>query len=65
MVVVDNKIAPTFENIILDHVKSGIIIHTDCWKGYSNVGNLGFTHNTVNHYLFYKDPVTVVHTNFI
>ena len=65
MVVVDDKTAPTLEKIILDHVESGSIFHTDCWKGYSNVGNLGFTHNTVNHSLFYKDPVTGVHTNSI
>ena len=65
MVVIDDKTAPSLKKIILDHVKSGCIIHTYCCKGYSNVGNLGFTHKKVNNYLLYRNPVTGVNTNSI
>ncbi|VDO93287.1 unnamed protein product [Heligmosomoides polygyrus] len=41
--------AATLEAIISRHVIPGTTIHTDCWKGYSNLENLGYIHKTVNH----------------
>lgn len=61
---VENRQASTLEEIIQEHVLPGSIIHTDLWKGYSNLqSNLNFIHKTVNHSKFFKDPITNVHIN--
>ena len=50
--------------IIVDNVAPGSIIHTDGWKGYSNLSELGYKHITVNHNAKqYKDPNTGACTN--
>lgn len=41
------------------------IIYTHCWKGYSEVGVLGYQHKTVNHSKRFVDPILRVHTNTI
>lgn len=41
--------ATTLRDIIKRHVLPGSVIHTDSWKGYSHLDNLGYTHRTVNH----------------
>jgi len=33
---------------ILDSVKSGSIIRTDCWRGYSQLASLGYKHEKIN-----------------
>lgn len=35
--------------LIQKHVEVGTEIHTDCWKGYINLEEHGYTHKTVNH----------------
>lgn len=57
--------ANTLRNIIYNHVEEGSIIHTDCWRGYANLVELGFEHYTVNHSNYFVDPFTGVNTQLI
>src|SRR5271154_6981704 len=63
--VVKNRSAATLREIIARRVKPGSIIHTDLWRGYSNLEEFSVTHETVNHSLHFKDPITGIHTNTI
>ena len=49
--------------LILKHVLPGTIIRTDLWRAYGSLTDHGFTHETVNHSIHFKDPVTNVHTS--
>jgi transposase-like protein len=64
---VEEHSAATLHAAIVEHVRPGSIIHTDMWKGYDGLNELGqsFEHRTVNHSENYKDPETGVHTNGI
>lgn len=65
-VAVEKRDALTLENIIAEHVFPGSIVHTDLWRGYSNLeAGLGLLHRTVNHSQCFVDPITGVHTNTI
>lgn len=64
-VPVQDRSAQTLEHLILRHVTPGSIIHTDLWRGYLNLSQLGFQHLTVNHSQCFKNPLTGVHTNTI
>ena len=44
-------------------VLPGTAIYTDGWRAYQQLPDLGYTHSWVNHTLYFKDPVTSVHTN--
>ena len=44
-------------------VLPGTTIYTDVWRAYQQLPDLGYTHSWVNHTLYFKDPVTGVHTN--
>ena len=44
-------------------VLPGTTIYTDGWRAYKQLPDLGYTHSWVNHTLYFKDPVTGVHTN--
>jgi len=50
--------------LIRKHVYPGTTIRTDCWRTY-DFSNDDYIHETVNHTLYYKDPITGVHTNDI
>lgn len=62
---VADRSAETLRDIIQRHVRPGSIVYTDLWRGYCNLGELGVTHQTVNHSVHFRDPVTGVHTNTI
>ena len=64
---VSDRSAPTLRSLIEKHVLPGSIIYTDKWAGYrtKDLKALGMTHDTVNHKLYFKDPVTGVCTNTI
>ena len=51
--------------IIQRWVLPGTTIYTDGWKAYQSIPAItgGYSHSWVNHTLYFKDPVTGVHTN--
>ena len=57
--------AETLLPLIQKHIAPGTTIHSDCWKAYGSLEELGYKHYTVNHSEHYKDPETGVHTNNI
>ena len=67
VVSVADRSAPTLEAIIQQYVKPGSCLYSDMWKGYRTwaLNDLGILHRTVNHTLFFKDPLTGIHTNTI
>ena len=44
MVLVHNRKQSTLLPIIQKWIKPGSIIHSDCWKAYSKLSKLGYTH---------------------
>ena len=65
LVQVDDRKLKTLNDIIISYVDPNSEIRTDKWNGYSNLKDHFSSHETVNHSLYYKDPVTNVHTNTI
>ncbi|KAG1147461.1 hypothetical protein G6F37_008807 [Rhizopus arrhizus] len=63
--VVNNRNTETMDTIIQNFVADGSIVHTDCWRAYENMVNLGMNliHRTVNHSVTFRDGD--VHTNTI
>ena len=51
--------------IIQKWIKPGSIIHSDCWKAYSKLSKLGYTHVTVNHSKEFKNLESAACTNCI
>ena len=49
MIPVNNRKESTLIPIIKKWITPGTIIHSDCWKAYSKLSALGYTHVTVNH----------------
>ena len=65
MVKVEERSADLLTSISSRHVRPGSIIHTDMWKGYSKLNDVGYDHLIINHSQTFKGPVTGVHTNTI
>lgn len=66
VVAVDTRDSDTLQKVIHDHVRSGSIIYTDRWKGYSWIYERPYyEHETVNHSVTFKDEITGVHTNTV
>ena len=66
MQIVERRNAETLLPIIQRHVRLGTLVYSDQWAAYNNVGNIpGLQHQTVNHSLFFVDPITGVHTQNI
>lgn len=56
----------TLMQILAEHILPGSIVYSDLWRGYINMENiLPVQHQTINHSLFFCDPITGVHTNTI
>ena len=49
MIPVANRKVATLEKLIKKWIKPGSTIHSDCWKAYSKLSQIGYTHVTVNH----------------
>lgn len=65
MVPVDDRKKDTLLKLIKKHIKVGSIIQSDCWKAYKQLPKMGYTHVTVNHSKYFKDPKTGACTNRI
>jgi len=65
VVRVEDRSADTLEHVIRQFVRSGSIVYTDCWKGYTCLKDMDVQHCTVNHSKYFRDPETQVHTNTI
>jgi transposase-like protein len=66
VVALKDRTADTLLAIVRKHVANGSIVHTDLFKSYAKLEEVtGLKHKTVNHSLFFKDPVTGVHTNTV
>lgn len=68
LVHVAQRNAITLQRIIQQHVREGSIvcmyIQTYGEAGYNGLeDNLGLEHHTVNHSLWFRDPITGIHTN--
>ena len=55
----------TLLGLVTKHVKPGTTIHTDCWRAYNGLVELGYPHYTVNHSKNFVDPETGCHTQMI
>ena len=53
--VIDGRSAATLLPIINHHVRRGTTVTTDGWRGYQQ---LRFRYRTVNHSLYFVDPIT-------
>jgi transposase-like protein len=57
MCVVSNRKASTLLPIIRSVILPGTTVHNDEWSSYTSLSNNG----TVNHSLYFKDPITGIH----
>jgi transposase-like protein len=48
MKVVENASSPTLFTFVINAVAEGAIVHTDAWKGYSRLEELGYEHHPLN-----------------
>jgi transposase-like protein len=55
----------TLLEVIHRRIRPLKIIHSDMWKGYTNLGKVGYYHCTVNHTINFVDPDTLTHTQKI
>ena len=65
MVPVAKRDAQTLLPIISEWIAKGSIIHSDCWKVYSQLKNMGYHHVTVNHSKKFVNPKNAACTNSI
>lgn len=65
MVPVANRKKTTLLPLIEKWIAKGSVIHSDCWKAYSDIPKLGYTHLTVNHSKEFKNKETGACTNSI
>jgi transposase-like protein len=62
---VENRSAETLVPIIQRYIRPGSIIHSDMWRSYAGLRDLGYEHYTVNHSEHFVDPDSYACTNTI
>ena len=65
MVPVPDRKKATLIPLIEKYIKKGSIIHSDCWRSYHCLKDIGYTHKTVNHSKTFKNYRTGACTNKI
>lgn len=65
MIPVHNRKEVTLLPLIQKWIKPGSIIHSDCWKAYTNLAKKGYHHITVNHSKEFINTETGACTNGI
>lgn len=63
--VVQNRSAAVLLPIVQRVCRAGSIIVSDQWRSYNNIDSLGFEHRTVNHSLYFVEPITNTNTQTI
>jgi transposase-like protein len=63
LIPLPDRSAATLTRLIAQHVRQGSTIHTDGWRGYSDLSAMGYTHLVVNHSKTFKDSSTGACTN--
>ncbi|RWS19021.1 uncharacterized protein B4U80_00420, partial [Leptotrombidium deliense] len=63
--VVADRTKATLLPLIDKWIEKGTTIYSDQWSSYRTLSLRGYTHMTVNHKNYFKDPETGVHTNSI
>ena len=54
--LVPDRSEDTLVRVLLENVFTGTTIMSDCWRGYQNLSEFGFHHETVNHSRNFLDP---------
>ena len=65
LVPVKDRKANTLIPLLKKYINSESDIHSDCFKSYTNLNQNFKNHQTVNHSLWFVDPVSGIHTNTI
>ena len=65
LLAIDDRAKSTLAEKITSKIEKQSILYTDCWKGYSGIDRMGFTHQKENHGLHFVDNETGTHTNTI
>ena len=65
MVPVESRDSSTLLPLIEKYIAKGSIIHSDCWKSYSQLSKMGYEHVTVNHSKQFINKETAACTNCI
>lgn len=64
--VVQDRSESTIVGVLGRHIAKGSIVWTDKWKGYFNLSRIfSVQHETVNHTISFKDPLTGINTNTV
>jgi hypothetical protein len=63
VVAVENRSRETPLNIIRERILPGTIIVSYLWASYSTINDNSFEHFTVNHSLYFVDPITFEQRN--
>ena len=62
---VEKRDKATLLPIIQNEIELGSIIYSDQWRAYSTLKDIGYHHETVNHFEFFVDPTTGAQTQTI
>ncbi|GFT33217.1 DDE_Tnp_IS1595 domain-containing protein [Trichonephila clavipes] len=62
---VHDRTKETLIGLIQEGIKTGTTVYFDCSKAYETLGGAGYDHLTVNHALYFVDPMTNARTNTI